>query len=195
MATNAATGWTATIELDVLQPLEKGSRARKTVVIQNDSVNFNFGRCRVSVDLLDTAFTINFHMLLSHSLFTWSIDTACTVQVHVEYTVYPFNMYFVCYNVTTCTNISYSNMHMYEALSALFVSLVVIWQYIGMHGQMHPNYCQITILLAHVPLSSSAYIMMIHPSPRRQFALKLWLLNNCQQSIVRVKWALYKQFN
>ena len=42
-----------------------------------------------------------------------------SVQIHVEYTIYQFNMYFVYYNVT---NISYSNMRMWEALSALFVS-------------------------------------------------------------------------
>ena len=42
----------------------------------------------------------------------------------MEYTVYQFNMYFVYYYVTTCTNISYSNMRMREALSALFVPLV-----------------------------------------------------------------------
>ena len=41
----------------------KGSRGRKTVVIQKDSVNFNF-----SVNLLAMASTINFHML-SQSLF------------------------------------------------------------------------------------------------------------------------------
>ena len=59
MATNAATGWTSTIELDILLPLEKGSRGRKTAVIQKGSVNFNFGRHQVSVNLLATAFTID----------------------------------------------------------------------------------------------------------------------------------------
>ena len=33
-------------------------------------------------------------------------------------------MYFMYYNIMTCTNISYSNMCMHEALFALFVSPV-----------------------------------------------------------------------
>ena len=34
-----------------------------------------------------------------------------------------------------------------------------------MHGRMHPNYCQITILLAVDLCSSSAYFMMTQPLP------------------------------
>ena len=34
-----------------------------------------------------------------------------------------------------------------------------------LHGRMHHKYCQITILLAHNPLSSSAYPMITHPPP------------------------------
>ena len=36
----------------------------------SDSKSFNFARHRVSVNLLATAFTIDFHMPLNHSLFT-----------------------------------------------------------------------------------------------------------------------------
>ena len=32
-----------------------------------------------------------------------------------------------------------------------------------MHGRVHPNYCQITILLVVDPLSSWDYLVMIHP--------------------------------
>ena len=32
-----------------------------------------------------------------------------------------------------------------------------------MHGRVHPNYCQITILLVVDPLSSWDYLMMTHP--------------------------------
>ena len=32
-----------------------------------------------------------------------------------------------------------------------------------MHGQVHPNYCQTTILLIVDPLSSWDYLMMTHP--------------------------------
>ena len=62
-----------------------------------DSKRFKFGRRQVSVNLLPTAFTIDFHMPLSHSLFTRSIDTACSVQTHVDYIL--FNMYFVYYTM------------------------------------------------------------------------------------------------
>ena len=34
-----------------------------------------------------------------------------------------------------------------------------------MHGRMHPNYCQITILLVVDLCSSFAYFMMTHPLP------------------------------
>ena len=34
-----------------------------------------------------------------------------------------------------------------------------------MHGRMHPNYCQITILLVVDLCSSLAYFMMTHPLP------------------------------
>ena len=56
-------------------------------------------------------------MLLSHSLFTRSIDTACSVQIHVEYTI---NMYFMYYSLTY---ISYSNMRMHEALC---ISIIIV---------------------------------------------------------------------
>ena len=54
-----------------------------------------------------------------------------------------------------------------------------------MHGQMHPNYCQMTILLV-VDLcslcSSLAYFMMTQPlSKAGKLPLKLWLLGNYQQ--------------
>ena len=99
-ATNVATGWTATIEL--IATLRKGSRQRKTVVIQKDSVNFNFGR-RLTywLQLPPSTFTCLTIAFLSHDL-----DTACTVQTHVEYTIYHHFLYFVYYyNVTTCTDI------------------------------------------------------------------------------------------
>ena len=34
-----------------------------------------------------------------------------------------------------------------------------------MHGRMHPNKCHITILLAHDPLSSSAYLVITYTPP------------------------------
>ena len=35
------------------------------------------------------------------------------------------------------------------------------------HARMHPNYCQITILLVVDPLSSWVYLMMTHGHPLR----------------------------
>ena len=99
--------------------MNRDDRVRRLATLRKRKQSFNFGRRRVSVNLLATAFTIDFHMPLSHSLFTLSIDTTCIV----EYTVYQFNMYFVYYNVMTCTNISYSNMRMREALSAFHPTL------------------------------------------------------------------------
>ena len=63
MATNAATGWTAMIEqqLYMLLPLGKGTRGRKIVVIQKNSVNINLGKRRVSVNFYC------FHHQLSHA--------------------------------------------------------------------------------------------------------------------------------
>ena len=49
-----------------------------------------------------------------------------------------------------------------------------------MHGRMHPNYCQITILLVVDLCSSLGYFMMTQPLP---IAGKLlWLLSNYQQT-------------
>ena len=46
-----------------------------------------------------------------------------------------------------------------------------------MHGRVHPNYCQTTILLVVDPLSSWDYLMMTHPYSRSwQFAYKKILL-------------------
>ena len=43
-----------------------------------------------------------------------------------------------------------------------------------MHGQMHPNYCQITILLAHVPLAIIISLPYDDPPPShsQQFVYK-----------------------
>ena len=47
---------------------------------------------------------------------------------------------------------------------------------------MHPNYCQITILLVVNLCSSLAYFMMTHPLPvASKLPIKLWLLDNYQQ--------------
>ena len=91
------------VRLDVLLPLGKGSRGRKTVVILKGSMNFNFGR-RLSqftywLRLPPSTFTC-LAMAFSHNL-----DTACTVQVPMEYTMYHHFMCFVYYSVMTCTNI------------------------------------------------------------------------------------------
>ena len=53
-----------------------------------------------------------------------------------------------------------------------------------MHGRMHPNYGLATILLAHDPLSPSAYPVITHTHPVA--GLKLWLLAYSQQSILCV---------
>ena len=46
-----------------------------------------------------------------------------------------------------------------------------------MHGRMHPNYCQITILLVVDLCSSLAYFMMTQPLPiAGKLPIKLWLL-------------------
>ena len=56
-----------------------------------------------------------------------------------------------------------------------------------MHGRMHPNYCQITILLVIDLCSSLAYFMMIQPLPiADKLPIKLWLLGNYQQTRVHM---------
>ena len=51
-----------------------------------------------------------------------------------------------------------------------------------MHGRMHPNYWQITILLVIDLCSSLAYFMMTQPLPiAGKLPIKLWLLSNYQQ--------------
>ena len=47
---------------------------------------------------------------------------------------------------------------------------------------MHPNYCQVTILLVVDLCSSLAYFMMTQPLPiADKLPIKLWLLGNYQQ--------------
>ena len=55
-----------------------------------------------------------------------------------------------------------------------------------MHDQMHPNYCQITVLLVVDLCSSLAYFMMTHPLPIA--GKKLWLLSNYQLMYVCSKY-------
>ena len=61
---------------------------------------------------------------------------------------------------------------------------------IGVHemrGRMHPNYCQITILLVVDLCSSLASFMMIQPLPiADKLPIKLWLLGNYQQTRVHM---------
>ena len=63
----------------------------------------------------------------------------------------------------TCTFVVHVHVHSY-----MYLTVIVVHE---MHGRMHHNHCQITILLDHDPLSSLAYPMMTHPLP----------LGNCQQ--------------
>ena len=55
--------------------------------------------------------------------------------------------------------------HLVHACKHLYNSYLTVIGVHEMHGRMHPNYCQITILLVVDPLSSSVYPMMTHSSP------------------------------
>ena len=51
-----------------------------------------------------------------------------------------------------------------------------------MHGRMHPNYCQLIILLVVDIFSSLAYFMMTHSLyVPENLPTKLWLLGKYQQ--------------
>ena len=51
----------------------------------------------------------------------------------------------------------------YEHAFKLFSLVGCMYSYKYMHGQMHHSHYQITVLLAHDPLSSSSYPKMTHP--------------------------------
>ena len=56
-----------------------------------------------------------------------------------------------------CTNLVYQLQ--------VLPSYLTVFGVHEMHGPMHPNYCQITILLVVDLCSSLAYFMMTHPLP------------------------------
>ena len=66
-------------------------------------------------------------------------------------------------------------MHVHDS----YLTVIVVHE---MYGLMHHNHCQITILLAHDDLSSSAYPMVTHtPAVADNLPIKSKLLGNCQQ--------------
>ena len=64
-------------------------------------------------------------------------------------------------------------------MSDRYRKVLYIWQQ-EMHGRMHPDYYQISILLAVDLCSSLAYSMMTHLLGKF-YTWKLWLLGNYQQ--------------
>ena len=57
---------------------------------------------------------------------------------------------------------------------------------------MHPNYCQVTILLVVDLCSSLAYFMMTQPLPiAGKLPIKLWLLGNYQQIAMQISYFVY----
>ena len=54
---------------------------------------------------------------------------------------------------------------MYIHMIQIYNSYLTVFGVHEMHGRMHPNYCQITILLVVDLCSSLAYFMMTQPLP------------------------------
>ena len=68
--------------------------------------------------------------------------------------------------------------------------MIIVFGVHEMHGQMHPNYCQITILLVVDLCSSLAYFMMIQPLPiAGKLPIKTLVARQLPTSVDR--WILY----
>ena len=80
----------------------------------------------------------------------------------------------------SCHNNYYAKSGQQDHLHNSYLPVIGVHE---MHGRMHPNYCQITILLVVDLRSPLVYFMMTQPLPiAGKLPIKLWLLSNYQQA-------------
>ena len=114
----------------------------------------------------------------------------CTVQLNMQYGVHKIEKRVsnspikrslrsakcTCIRLALTTTRCYHNCYTHNS----YLTVIGVHE---MHGRMHPNYCQITILLVVDLRSSLAYFMMTHHLPiAGKLPIKLWLLGNYQQT-------------
>ena len=159
---DTATGWTVTIQLDDL--LHVGKKAEEKDC--SDSKRLHELQL-VSINLLATASTINFH-ILSHSLaFTWSKHHIhCTTARGIyRISIQHRFLYFVYYSVTTYTNVYSSpppplqRTHVQDSLCVIRISSII-------QNWKEVNFTNISPSADH---NIQVYIVVVWPARRHSY--------------------------